>query len=340
MVSYSEKQCLERIKVSARRIGRKVTLMEICGGHTNAIMRFGIRGMLPDNVRLISGPGCPVCVSPEIDIDRVVKLACSGVPVATYGDMMRVPGSSMSLDDARAKGGKVFEVYSASDAVSLSQANPGLIFFGVGFETTAPMTAYLLERGIPVYSVHKLVPPALLGLARGKGIDGFLDPGHVSTIIGSRAYPRVGIPQVITGFEPEAILHAIDLLLGLIVQGKDDILNAYPEAVTEEGNRKAKSLLDRHFRVVDSEWRGLGQIPGSGLEVRDSRLDAKIIHAKLISDVPSPRNKGCRCGDILLGSIEPRECPLYRNACNPGNPVGACMVSSEGTCSIAYRYGQ
>jgi hydrogenase expression/formation protein HypD len=332
---------LDGISDLAREIGRRVTVMEVCGGHTNVVMRYGIRGLLPENVRLISGPGCPVCVSAQRDIDCMISLASSGVHVATYGDMLRVPGTSDTLERVKARTGNVHEVYSAEEAIPLSRKHPGLVFFGVGFETTAPMTAYLLTRGVPVYSVHKLVPPALEALLAGSiSVDGFIDPGHVSTIIGARAYGRVKAPQVISGFTPERILRGLRMLLELIRDGRCDVVNGYPEAVTEEGNRAAQRLVGKAFRVCDSEWRGLGVIAASGLEVRDDALNAKRIHAGLFDQERPPKEGGCRCGDVLKGLIEPPQCPLYMRSCTPDEPRGACMVSAEGTCSISARYGR
>ena len=325
----------------AKEISRDITIMEICGGHTNVIMKYGIRDILPGNVKLISGPGCPVCVSSQYDIDCVVELARSGIPIATYGDMLRVPGSTSSLEDIRAKGGKVFEIYSTPEVITLQETYPDIVFFGVGFETTAPMTTYLLERGVCCYSVHKLVPPALRILASGdNNIDGFIDPGHVSTIIGVTPYRQIRIPQVIAGFTPERVLRAIRILVELIRDNKAVVINGYPEAVKEEGNRNACALLKEHFYVTDSEWRGLGVLPGSGLEVKNEALNAKIQYRDILDKVPPPKKTGCRCGEILKGLIEPVDCSLYRKVCTPENPQGACMVSSEGSCAISIMYGK
>lgn len=325
----------------AQEITRDITIMEICGGHTNVIMKYGIREILPGNIRLISGPGCPVCVSSQYDIDCVIELARCGIPIATYGDMLRVPGSKSSLDDIRARGGKIFEIYSTSEVLTLQEEYPDIVFFGIGFETTAPMTTYLLERGVNCYSVHKLVPPALQILASGdENIDGFLDPGHVSTIIGVTPYRHIHIPQVIAGFTAERVLRAIRILVELIRDNKAVVINGYPEAVREEGNRNACALLQEHFYVTDCEWRGLGVLPGSGLEVKNDELNAKIRHRSILDTVPIPGKTACRCGEILKGLIEPAACSLYRKACMPETPQGACMVSSEGSCAISIMYGK
>jgi hydrogenase expression/formation protein HypD len=332
-------QHLKKIRETAEDLGREITLMEICGGHTNLIMKYGIRGILPKNIRLISGPGCPVCVSAQRDIDCMIEIALQGIPVATYGDMLRVPGSSHSLDEARAKGGKVFEVYSTTEVLELKKKNPDIVFFGVGFETTAPMTAFLLEKDVCVYSVHKLVPPAMEALISGEvKIDGFIDPGHVSTIIGIEPYRKIKVAQVVSGFTVEQVLRSISLLVELIRDKKSIVINGYPEAVHEGGNSKAQKILVKNFCVADSEWRGLGMIPSSGLEVKDDSLNAKIKYKSIIEKVPAPKKTVCRCGEILKGTITPEQCPLYAKVCTPENPLGACMVSEEGTCSISYQY--
>ncbi|MBN1157099.1 hydrogenase formation protein HypD [Candidatus Woesearchaeota archaeon] len=329
-----------KIKSDAKKLGRIVTIMEICGGHTNTIMKYGIRDLLPKNIRLISGPGCPVCVTTQFDIDCMIEIA-KNVPVATYGDMMKVPGSNSSLEDAKANGAKIFEVYSAEEVLELKKNNPSVVFFGIGFETTAPMTAFLLKKKICVYSAHKLVPPALTALLDGDvRIDGFIEPGHVSTIIGTKPYHKIKIPQVVAGFTAERILRAVSILVELIAENKDIVINGYPEAVKEEGNTNAQRMLNEYFKVVDSGWRGLGIIPKSGLEVKDGNLNAKIKYKNIIKEVPPPKKTACRCGEVLKGLIEPAECPLYKKACTPEDPKGACMVSAEGSCAIAYKYGR
>lgn len=333
------KKHLEVIRSASKRLGPDVTVMEICGGHTNVIMRYGLRDILPENIRLISGPGCPVCVSSQKDIDSVIALAENQVPVATYGDMLRVPGTNSSLAKARAKGANVYEVYSTEEVLKLRQKHEDIVFFGVGFETTTPMTCHLLENKVSVYSVHKLVPPAMKALISGDvGIDGFINPGHVSAIIGANAYKDIRMPQVICGFTPERILRGLALLVELIADGKDNVVNGYPEVVRDEGNEKAKDMISKCFEVQDSDWRGLGTIAKSGLKVKDKDLDAQIKYEDVISKVPEPQDTGCICGSVLKGQKEPVECPLFGKACTPQDPVGACMVSSEGSCAISYRY--
>jgi hydrogenase expression/formation protein HypD len=331
----------DEIMETAGDIGRGVTIMEICGGHTNAIMKYGIRDVLPKNIRLVSGPGCPVCVTSQRDIDCMIELAMAKVPVATYGDMLRVPGSIHSLDGARARGGMVHEVYSATEVLVLKKEHPEIVFFGVGFETTSPMSAYLLENEVCVYSAHKLIPPAMEALVSGGvRIDGFIDPGHVSTIIGVSPYRAVKVPQVIAGFSAERIMRAIMLILELIRDGRDVVVNGYPEAVREEGNPRAQAALERNFKRTRGEWRGLGAIPDSALEVRDDKLNAKVRYKAILDKVPDPKESGCRCGEILKGLIEPPQCRLYKRGCTPKTPLGACMVSEEGSCAIYHRYGK
>lgn len=343
------KKHLKEIHKSAKRLdklmpGKMFTIMEICGGHTNVIMKYGVRELLPENVRLISGPGCPVCVSSQHDIDCIIELAAKGIPIATYGDMLKVPGTNQgllrNLSEAKATGAKVYEVYAATEVLELAKKHADIVFFGVGFETTAPMTAFLLEKGICVYSVHKLVPPVMKILLEGElKIDGFINPGHVSTIIGKNAYQDIKIPQAIAGFTPERILRGISVLLEMIRLDQNRVVNAYPETVTDHGNSLAKNMLNRHFEVVESEWRGLGIIKNSGLDVKKKELNAKIKYKKIIDNVEITKQTKCRCGDILRGLIEPNDCPLYRKICTPGNPQGACMVSAEGSCAIAFKYG-
>lgn len=332
---------LVNIKQYASAIKKDITLMEICGGHTNVIMKYGIRELLPKNIKLISGPGCPVCVSSQRDIDNMIAIAKAGIPVATYGDMLRVPGSTTNLETIKAETKNVYEIYSTTEVLELKKKHPKIVFFGVGFETTAPMTAYLLENDVTVYSCHKLVPPAMKALLTGDvKIDGFIDPGHVSAIIGADAYKEIKIPQSISGFSAEQILRAISNLLRIINNKQNVVINAYPEIVTDKGNEKAQALLKKQFKIADAEWRGLGIIPDSGLEVRDDSLNAKIRYADIIKKVKTAKPNGCRCGEVLKGLIEPIQCPLYRKKCSPTNPEGACMVSEEGSCAISYRYGK
>lgn len=334
---------------------RPVNLMEVCGTHTVAIFKHGIRHFLPDNVNMLSGPGCPVCVTPNVDIDKAIALAQSpDVILITFGDMMKVPGSYSSLHQVRGIGADIRVVYSVLDALRIAQDNPrkSVVFFGVGFETTAPTTASAVleaeQLGIDNFyllSVHKLIPPAMGALldADEVHIDGFICPGHVSTIIGSQPYEFIpqeyGIPCVITGFEPLDILQAIDMLLEQLSGKEPRVDIQYRRAVRKEGNPIALKYLSTVFEINDAGWRGIGVIPKSGLKLGQQykRFDAECALKVVIK--PPKEAAGCRCGDILRGVSTPHECRLFTKACTPEHPVGPCMVSTEGTCSAWYLYG-
>ncbi len=333
---------------------RPVRLMEVCGTHTVALFRSGIRSMLPDTISLLSGPGCPVCVTDQGEIDAFIALAREpDVIVTTFGDLMRVPGSGSSLQQARAAGSDVRVVYSAFDALDIARRNPErpVVFLGVGFETTAPTIAATIvtaaKAGLENFSVfcaHKRVPPALEALlsSRTLRIDGLLLPGHVSVIIGVDAYrplaQRHAMPCVVAGFEAVDLLQALVLLTEQIERGQPRLANAYPRAVTDGGNTTALGMLADVFRPADARWRGIGVIPDSGLEIRErfAAFDAARVFGITARQVPDPL--GCACGDILTGSKTPPQCGLYKTACTPAHPVGPCMVSSEGTCAAYYRY--
>ena len=334
----------------------EVRLMEVCGTHTMAIARSGIRTLLPGNVKLLSGPGCPVCVTPGEVIDSVLALSMErSVVVATYGDMVRVPGTTPgdSLQRRRALGADVRIVYSPVDAVKIAKENPGreVVFLGVGFETTAPGTAAAVltaaEEGVgnfSLWSMLKTVEPALRALigTEGFNVQGFLCPGHVGTIIGERGFeflPReFGIPAVIGGFEAEDILLSVYMLLRQIAEGTPKLENEYTRAVSKNGNTLAQKMLERCFEPRFDLWRGLGGIDKSGLGLRKelSEFDAekKFDLPAAAAAKPTP----CRCGDVITGRIYPQDCPLFGCRCTPEDPVGPCMVSSEGACAAAYRY--
>ncbi len=330
--------------------------MEVCGTHTMSAFRFGVRGFLPPNVRLLSGPGCPVCVTPNDYLDRAIAYARrKDVVTATFGDMMRVPGSRSSLERERADGADVRVVYSPLDALEFARKEPSkrVVFLGVGFETTAPLVAAsVLEarnsglKNFAVLSGHKLVPPALEALLAVKELKlhGFLCPGHVSAVIGADAYVPVArdhrIPCVIAGFEPLDMIQGLVLLLRQVRAGAAEVRNQYARIVTREGNRKAREVLSRVFEPCDTPWRGLGPIPRSGLRLREEFRghDAEAV-LPLERLEASLENPACRCGQVLQGLIAPPECPLFGKACRPDSPVGACMVSSEGTCAAYYKYG-
>lgn len=333
---------------------RPVRLMEICGTHTMAIFRHGVRSLLPDTIDLVSGPGCPVCVTATEEVDRSVKLArLPETIVTTFGDMLRVPGSESSLDEENAKGADVRMVYSTLDALRIAKENPGknVVFLGIGFETTAPTIAAAIktarERDLSnffVLSAHKLLPPAMNALLSGGdlGVDGFICPGHVTTIIGTSAYEAVvsnyHVPCVVVGFEPIDILQGILMLTDQIEGGRAEVEIQYKRAVSPEGNLGALKVMGEVFKPCDSPWRGLGMIPGSGLAIREdfSAHDARV---RFDLEVP-PANEppGCLCADVLRGTAKPVDCKMFRKTCTPRNPIGPCMVSSEGTCAAYFRY--
>ena len=331
-----------------------VNLMEVCGTHTMAIAKGGIRSLLPPNVHLLSGPGCPVCVTSNEDIDTIIALArLDGVALATFGDMVRVPGSSTSLQRLRAEGARVEVVYSPLDALDLARREPELqvVFAGVGFETTAPVVAATVkaarEQGVgnfSVYCAHKNVPHVLEALVRDPSlrIDAFILPGHVSTIIGSAPYrflaERHGIPGAITGFETADVLRGIACLLRQIAEGRVAIENAYPRGVPEEGNPRALAVLGEVFEECDAVWRGLGAIPRSGYRFRAEYAEFDALERFAPDVEPTIEPAGCRCADVLRGALSPSACPLFGRVCTPESPVGPCMVSSEGSCAAHYRY--
>ena len=361
--------------------GRRVKLMEVCGGHTHAIYRHGLEALLPDEVELVHGPGCPVCVIPMGRVDDGISIAeRPEVTFASFGDMLRVPGSGSaggraagartedraagggaggrrrSLLEAKARGADVRTVYSPLDALGIAQREPEreVVFFGVGFETTAPATALTLQRaralGIGNFSVfcnHVLIGPALRAILDSPEteIDGFVGPGHVSTVIGTRPYDFVcreyGRPVVVAGFEPTDILQAVAMLLRQLRDGRAEVENAYGRVVRDEGNPRALTALDEVFEVRDDfEWRGLGAIPRSGLRIADAYAGWD---AEERFEVPGARiedPKACRCGDVLRGLAKPVDCGVFGTACTPERPLGTCMVSSEGACAAYYAYGR
>ena len=333
-----------------------VKLMEVCGTHTMAIAKAGIKSLLPPQVELLSGPGCPVCVTPAEIIDQILDLAMEpGVILTSYGDMLRVPGSRPgdSLLRRRALGARVEIVYSPMDAIEIAKANPAkeVVFLGVGFETTAPGTAAAVltaqEQGVKnftVWSMLKLVEPALRALMGMEGFDvqGFLCPGHVGTIIGERGFgflpEAYHMPAVISGFEPEDILLSVYLLLRQIKEGRPRVQNEYTRAVSKNGNELARKMLDRAFAPRADLWRGLGRIEASGLGLREELRDHDAQARFGLETLPAPKPTACRCGQVITGRLGPTGCPLFGTRCTPEDPVGPCMVSSEGACAAAYKY--
>ena len=332
---------------------RPFSIMEVCGGQTHTIYKYRLRGMLPSSLRLVSGPGCPVCVTPIEYIDKAICLGLEhGAAIFTFGDLMRVPGTAMSLERAAAEGADVQPVYSPFQAVDFAKANPDrkVVFLGIGFETTLPGIGLIINKaqaeGLDNFSVllsAKRVPPvleALLSSGRAQ-IDGFITPGHVTAVIGAKAYDplclKYEVPMVVGGFEPLDVLGAVHLLAGELASGGSGNLNAYTRAVSHEGNLKAQRLIDDVFEEKDDDLRGLGTIPKAGYGIRTemARFDAEH---RYDLRVESHEPKGCICGEILCGIKEPADCPLFGKTCNPDSPVGSCMVSNEGACNAAYLF--
>jgi hydrogenase expression/formation protein HypD len=336
------------------RATRPLRLMEFCGGHTHAILRFGIPDLLPETVDLRSGPGCPVCVTSSADLDRAIALAqVPEVILTTFGDMIRVPGSRTSLAQAKAEGADVRVVYSPLDALDVARQNPErpVVFLGVGFETTAPMVASAVasaeREGLEnfyVFSTHKLTPPATLAiLTVGEiALDGVIGPGHVTTIIGSDAWRFLpddyGMPCAIAGFEPLDLLRAILALVTMDEEEAPDVDNTYARSVRPAGNPGAQRAIEQVFEVAEAEWRGFGSVPASGLRLRERYARFDAASAFPVDVPPSQEPPGCRCGDVLRGVLLPTECPLFATACTPQSPIGPCMVSAEGACAAYYRY--
>ncbi|HID32819.1 MAG TPA: hydrogenase formation protein HypD [bacterium (Candidatus Stahlbacteria)] len=345
---FRDPDLVRKICDEIKKNASNINLMEVCGTHTMAIGRYGLRQILPDEINLISGPGCPVCVTPTSVIDSLLDL--KEVTIATFGDLLRVPGSKGTLEMARGRGVDVQVVYSPLDALKLAEKRE-VVFAGIGFETTSPAVgSTIIEaarrevKGFSVLSAFKLIPPALDALLASEDtrIEGFILPGHVSTIIGSRPYDfiatRYGIGGIIAGFEPVDILEAVNELLIQKREKRSEIKIGYRRCVCSEGNVRAKEILNQVFEPTDSLWRGLGWIKNSGLRIREDfePFDATKkydIHPPEIEDDPR-----CQCGGVLKGIIRPNQCPLFARICNPKNPIGPCMVSSEGSCAAYYYY--
>ncbi len=337
-----------------------ISIMHVCGTHQDTIVKYGLEDAFANvGVKVIQGPGCPVCVTTPREIKAAMDLAESGVTITCFGDMVRVPAFGHSLSDIRAKGGDVQIVYSPEDAVDMARKDPDkdVVFIGIGFETTAPSTAAVIKATPPsnfsVLSMHRLVPPALIALASmGEiRINGIIQPGHVSAIIGTKAYHELldakGVPQAVCGFEPLDMAMGVLRIAEQIKSGQPEVANVYTRVVKDEGNPLALKLLDEIFEARDVKWRGFPTIPGSGVGIREaySAHDAeKVHHEVLLETLGNPDESldaepdGCRCGEVLRGLIDSAECPLFGNACSPANPIGPCMVSHEGSCNICYRY--
>ena len=344
--------------------GRDYHFMEFCGGHTHAISRFGIVDLLPDNVHMIHGPGCPVCVLPIGRVENAIQLAqMPGLILCSYGDMLRIPATNgMSLLKAKAQGADIRIVYSSADAIKIAQENPQrqVVFFAIGFETTTPPTAVAIKQvqtlglnNFTVFCNHVLTPSAISHILQSPEVrqfglvplDGFIGPAHVSVIIGSQPYEYFAEefqkPVVIAGFEPLDVMQAILMLIRQINAGRAEVENEFTRAVSLEGNRKAQSLVAEVFELRRTfEWRGLGWVPYSALKIKSSYADFDAEQRFRISTVSIADNKACECGAILRGVKRPQDCKIFGTVCTPENPIGSCMVSSEGACAAHYSYGR
>jgi len=344
--------------------GRPYRLMEFCGGHTHTISRYGLEDLLPESIRLIHGPGCPVCVLPIGRLDMAIDLARRpGVILCCYGDMMRVPASGRaSLMRAKADGADVRMVYASTDALALARANPDreVVFFAIGFETTTPATAAALKQAkamglgnFTVFCNHVLTPSAIAAIlslenspdGEGLQVDGFIGPGHVSTVIGSATYEPFarnhGKPIVVSGFEPLDILHSVEMLVAQLNEGRTEVETQYSRAVGRDGNNKAQALIRETLALRESfEWRGLGSIPESALRVADAYAAFDAERKFGLESLSVPDHPACECGTILRGVKRPAECRIFGTGCTPDNPIGSCMVSPEGACAAHYLYGR
>lgn len=345
-----------RLARAVARAGRAVTVMHVCGSHEQAIARYGLRASFPPDLRVQMGPGCPVCVTDAPDIDACVALARRGLRVLTYGDMLRVPGAAASLDDARAEGARVEVIYAATQAVELARASDEpVVFFATGFETTAVATAAVLLRDPPpnllVLSAHKWVPAAMEVVARAPdtAVEGYLAAGHAATVTGYGVFEAFVAthrrPVVVAGFEPLDLLAGLALLVEQVVDGRAEVVNAFPRCVSREGNPRALAALRRVFEAGDGDWRGIAHVPGGELRLRPefAAHDASVRFAAELAAAPevTPRADAaqCRCGAIMTGRLRPTDCALFGVECRPDAPVGACMVSTEGACRIWFEHG-
>jgi hydrogenase expression/formation protein HypD len=354
--AFRDPELVHKLSAHIARTSRSpLKIMEFCGTHTHAVCRFGIRELLPNTIEMFSGPGCPVCVTDQADMDYAIALA--RVPraiVTTFGDLLKVPGSHGSLENARAEGATVEIVYSPLDALDFAEKNPDrpVIFLGIGFETTAPaVAASIMEAArrevsnFYVYSMHKLTPPAMRAILEAKEISltGILCPGHVSTVIGWKAWQflsdEYAIPAAVAGFEPADVLWAIVKIVAQHESGQANVVNAYPRSVTLEGNRAAQEAMKHVFEVGAARWRGLGTMPASGLAIKAEYEAFDARKAFTVDPGETILPEGCHCGDVIRGVMRPDACPLFREGCNPMHPVGPCMVSTEGTCAAYYLYG-
>lgn len=348
------KKIIELIEIDSRKLKKKINIMEVCGTHTMAISRYGIRALLPQKIKLISGPGCPVCVTPISEVDKAIELSeIKDVIITTFGDMMKVPGTKSNLIKKKAQGCDIRVVYSPMDALDIAKKNRDkkIIFLGVGFETTAPLVASTVKqakteniKNFFVLPCFKVIIPPMDALLNDKdlNLDGFICPGHVSAITGAKIYKPIvekyKIPCVIMGFEPMDILNGIHMIVRQIMNNEPRVEIQYKRAVKFEGNLNAQEILKEVFKETDSNWRGIGLIPGSGLTFSDNYAEFDVTEKFTFDISYSKEPSGCQCGEILKGKKIPFDCPLFGKKCTPENPAGACMVSFEGTCAAYYKY--
>jgi len=356
---FREKERILAIsKLIKKEIDRPINVMEVCGGHTHTVMKYGLKQLLPQEIDFIHGPGCPVCIMPKERIDHGIVLCQDEKNIlVTLGDMIRVPGSKSSLAKERSKGKNVKMVYSPLDVLKIAQENPNkkVIYFAIGFETTTPMTASVIEKvleskmkNVFFHINHVLVPPPIKAIMESKeaNIDAFIGPSHVSVITGAKIYKDIvdsyKTPVVVAGFEPVDVMESILRIVRQFKEGRREVEIQYTRAVTWEGNVKAQNLIKKYFEVRDEfRWRGIGDIPFSALKIKEefSFLDAEVVFKDILPNKPIDDHKLCICGDILKGIAKPYDCKVFGKACKPENPLGSCMVSSEGACAAYYKYG-
>ncbi|MBC8343064.1 MAG: hydrogenase formation protein HypD [Bacteroidetes bacterium] len=353
---YRDKEIVQHLIQRIQSISsREIRLMEVCGGHTMAIQKFGIPSLLPKNIHLLSGPGCPVCVTSRGYIDQAIAYSrLDDIIIASFGDLIRVPGSSSTLEKEKARGADIRIVYSSLDALDMARKNlqKKVVFLGIGFETTAPGSAATIQtawkenlENFLLFSAHKIMPPAMEALIdEGVKIDGYIAPGHVSTITGHEIYldfpEKFGIACVISGFEPVDLLQSVYMLVRQVEANDPKVEIQYKRAVKLKGNEKAKDIMHEVFELRDDWWRGLGVLTESGLAVREKYMNFDSEKVLNVTVESLREDKGCICGEILKGLKNPKDCKLFAKTCNPSDPVGACMVSSEGACHAYYKYNR
>ncbi|TLD93585.1 hydrogenase formation protein HypD [Helicobacter magdeburgensis] len=348
----------KKIAILAQSLKQKLVIMEVCGGHTHTLMRYGLTQLMPENIEFIHGPGCPVCVMPKNRINQAYEIAMQKDTILlSLGDMIKIPGSFGSLADARARGASVQFLYSPLQALEIAKNNPQkkVVFFAIGFETTTPMTAALVEKALQenitnlfFHINHVLVPPPLCAILDSKNsrINALIAPSHVSAISGAKIYKDIvekySIPAVVSGFEPVDMMESVYRLVKQKVEGRSELEIQYKRVVSMSGNLKAQALVEKYFTKRKSfEWRGLGNIADSALKLKEqyAYIDAEVVFDEILSKDSVADNKACRCGDILRGVAKPFDCKVFGKACTPSNPLGSCMVSSEGACAAYYKYG-